>query len=99
VTASLARPLSAHFDAMPAPWRAAAAPFLASPALEALCRFVDQRIAQGATVYPPRPLAALDLRHARRLHRAAFRRLIAGQGGFGLEGLSVAHRTRVLTSS
>jgi len=74
VTASLARPLSAHFDAMPAPWRAAAAPFLASPALEALCRFVDQRIAQGATVYPPRPLAALD-----GAPPAAVRAVIVGQ--------------------
>jgi uracil-DNA glycosylase len=53
-------PLAAHFDAMPVTWRAAAAPFLASPTLEALCRFVDGRIAEGTAVYPPWPLAALD---------------------------------------
>ena len=56
----LSTPLAAHFDALPPPWRAASAPFVRSGAFEALCRFVDDRVKAGATVYPPRPLSALD---------------------------------------
>ena len=55
----LQAPLAAQFDALAPAWRAASAPFLRSPAFEALCRFVDERLRSGAIVYPARPLAAL----------------------------------------
>jgi uracil-DNA glycosylase len=57
---SLAAPLSAHFDSIAAGWRAASEPFTRSAAFERLCRFVDGRIREGAIVYPPCPLAALN---------------------------------------
>ena len=57
---TLGTPLAAQFDALPPPWRAASGPFLRSDAFQALCRFVDNRVKAGATVYPPRPLSALD---------------------------------------
>ena len=56
----LAAPLAAHFDAMGPQWRVASEPFVRSAACERLCRFVDSRIRAGATVFPPRPLSALD---------------------------------------
>jgi len=56
----LAAPLAAHFDAMGPQWRVASEPFVRSAACERLCRFVDSRIRAGATVFPSRPLSALD---------------------------------------
>jgi uracil-DNA glycosylase len=58
--AGLSAPLSAHFDALPQPWRGAGAAFLQSAMRAGLCRFVDGRIESGATVFPPHPLAALQ---------------------------------------
>jgi len=52
-------PLAAQFDALPSAWSALSAPFLRGEIFDRLCRFVDGRIADGATVYPPRPLSAL----------------------------------------
>jgi len=60
VAPSLSAPLAAHFDAIVPEWRSAGLPFLQSAALDRLCRFVDGRIREGAIVYPPRPLMALD---------------------------------------
>jgi uracil-DNA glycosylase len=60
VDLSLCAPLAAHFDSMRREWRAASEPFLRGAACERLCRFVDGRLQQGAIIYPPRPLAALD---------------------------------------
>jgi uracil-DNA glycosylase len=59
VSARLAAPLAAHFERLPGGWREIAAPFLRSPACAALEAFVDARVAAGAAVYPPQPLAAL----------------------------------------
>jgi uracil-DNA glycosylase len=58
--ARFAGPLAAHFGALSADWHAAAAAFVDAPACAALCAFVDRR-ATAATVYPPRPLRALEL--------------------------------------
>jgi uracil-DNA glycosylase len=60
MTAGLAAPLVAQFESLPADWRLRCAAFLAGPVLPSLCRFVDNRIADGATVYPQAPLAALS---------------------------------------
>jgi uracil-DNA glycosylase len=60
VQSRLSAPLAAHFDAMPPEWRAASEPFIRSATFDRLCRFVDGRIRDGAIVYPPRPLVALD---------------------------------------
>jgi uracil-DNA glycosylase len=57
---SLAVPLAAHFEALAPEWRAVSEPFIRSAAFDRLCRFVDSRVREGAVVYPPRPLAALD---------------------------------------
>ena len=57
---SLVAPLAAHFDALAPEWRAASDPFIRSAAFERLCRFVDSRIRDGAIVFPPRPLVALN---------------------------------------
>jgi uracil-DNA glycosylase len=59
MTAGLSAPLAAHFDSLPPGWRLPCAPFLAGSARATLCRFVDQRLADGAVVYPATPLAAL----------------------------------------
>jgi uracil-DNA glycosylase len=56
----LRTPLRQHFESIPADWRDAAASFAASAECDALCRFVDGRVAAGATVYPDLPLAALQ---------------------------------------
>jgi uracil-DNA glycosylase len=45
---------------MSSAWRAASEPFLRSAVCERLCLFVDGRVQAGATVFPPRPLSALD---------------------------------------
>lgn len=54
-------PLAAHFDALPADWCGVTRPFVASPACARLGAFVDDRVAAGATVFPPQPLRALEL--------------------------------------
>jgi uracil-DNA glycosylase len=54
-------PLSAHTDALPDDWRPLAERFVASPQGTALQSFLAQRAAAGATIYPPRPLHALEL--------------------------------------
>jgi uracil-DNA glycosylase len=59
-TPGLTAPLSAHFDAIAPAWRAASEPFMRSAAFGRLCHFVDGRIGDGAIVYPPRPLVALN---------------------------------------
>ena len=41
-------------------WRAASEPFLRSAVCQRLCLFVDGRLQAGATVFPPRPLSAMD---------------------------------------
>jgi uracil-DNA glycosylase len=56
----LAAPLARQFEVLPPHWHAASELFLRSDACRALCRFVDERIADGASVYPPQPLRALD---------------------------------------
>ena len=50
-----------QFDALPRDWQPLAQAFLASPKGAALCSFLDGRAAAGATIYPPRPLRALEL--------------------------------------
>jgi uracil-DNA glycosylase len=54
-------PLSAHVDALAADWRALAQHFLASKDGQSLQHFLAARAAAGATIYPPRPLHALEL--------------------------------------
>jgi uracil-DNA glycosylase len=53
-------PIDTHFAALPADWRVLAERFTASPAGVALQSFLAQRVAAGATIYPPRPLHALE---------------------------------------
>ncbi len=74
MTPALAAPLAAHFEALPADWRSLCEPFCRSAGFERLCRFVDGRIAQGARVFPPSPLAALTATGA-----ASVRVVIIGQ--------------------
>lgn len=57
----LSEPLQAHVDRLPVAWRELLAGILASPAFEALARFVDQRREAGAVIYPAAPFRALDL--------------------------------------
>jgi uracil-DNA glycosylase len=54
-------PLSVHLESLPPEWRAVAQRFLASPPGLALQHFLAERVQIGATVYPPRPLHALEL--------------------------------------
>ncbi len=54
-------PLNAHVDTLPPEWRARAQAFLDSAQGAALQDFLVQRMAAGATIYPPRPLHALEL--------------------------------------
>lgn len=42
-------------------WRPAVEDFLASPEGERLAAFIRERLAQGAVIYPPHPLRALEL--------------------------------------
>ena len=53
-------PIDTHFTALPADWRVLAERFTASPAGVALQSFLAQRVAAGATIYPPHPLRALE---------------------------------------
>jgi uracil-DNA glycosylase len=57
--ARLAGPLQGHFDRLLPAWRDALEGWMRGPGRAQLCAFVDGRIAAGATVYPPEPLAAL----------------------------------------
>ncbi|HWH83025.1 MAG TPA: uracil-DNA glycosylase, partial [Burkholderiaceae bacterium] len=56
----LREPLEAAFERVPAAWRAVTDAFIRSDAGRALAAFVDGRVADGAVVYPRRPLRALD---------------------------------------
>lgn len=53
--------LTAHTAALPEDWRPPAERFAASPQGLALQAYLAQRAATGATIYPPRPLHALEL--------------------------------------
>lgn len=53
--------LGAHIETLPDDWRPLAERFAASPPGVALQSFLARRIAGGATIYPPRPLHALEL--------------------------------------
>ena len=53
-------PVQAHFDAIPAGWRAPLREALDGAAVRRLTAFLDARIAAGAQVYPPNPFAALE---------------------------------------
>jgi len=77
-------PLSAHVDALPDDWRPLAERFAASPNGAALQAFLFQRVAAGATIYPPRPLHALELTPL-----AAVRVVILGQDPY--HGAGQAH--------
>jgi uracil-DNA glycosylase len=57
-------PLSACVEALPAGWRPLAERFAASPQGASLQSFLAERLADGATIYPPRPLRALELTSA-----------------------------------
>ena len=57
----LRAPLAQGFASVPAAWRDVTDPFLASPAGQSLAAFVDQRVREGATVYPDRVFRALEL--------------------------------------
>lgn len=54
-------PLSLHFEALPPDWRALAQHFAQSAPGAALQAFLAERAAAGASIYPPRPLRALEL--------------------------------------
>jgi uracil-DNA glycosylase len=49
-------------------WRPVVDAFLASPAGIQLAAFIRQRLAAGATIYPPRPLRALELTPLHSVH-------------------------------
>jgi uracil-DNA glycosylase len=53
--------MRAQTESLAGPWRDAAVAFFGSPDGEALCAFIDRRIAAGVRVFPPRPLHALEL--------------------------------------
>ena len=57
-------PLGPHVDALSAGWRPLAQHFLSSPDGVALQSFLAGRLADGATIYPPQPLRALQLTRA-----------------------------------
>jgi uracil-DNA glycosylase len=57
----LSIPLAAHIDALPDAWRALAERLAATPPGAALQAFLAQRLADGARIFPPRPLHALEL--------------------------------------
>lgn len=60
-SASLTTPLAQLLDAVPAGWRELLQPWRESAAGRGLVDFVDRRVADGAVVYPPEPLRALEL--------------------------------------
>lgn len=53
--------LGAHIETLPDDWRPLAERFAASSPGAALQSFLDRRIGGGATIYPQRPLHALEL--------------------------------------
>jgi len=57
----LREPLSAVFARVAAPWKPVTDAFLATPEGQALVRYVDGRIAEGAVVYPATVFRALEL--------------------------------------
>ncbi|MEO8153809.1 MAG: uracil-DNA glycosylase [Rhizobacter sp.] len=57
----LTEPLERLFDQVPAAWRPVVDGWRHTTAGQALIRFVDGRVADGATVYPAQVLRALDL--------------------------------------
>jgi uracil-DNA glycosylase len=57
----LREPLAQVFAQVPAAWRAVTNGFLASAAGQPLVAFVDQRVREGAVVYPGRVFRALEL--------------------------------------
>ena len=77
-------PLSTQFDALPDDWRAVVERFAASPHGVALQAFLAARVDAGATIYPPRPLRALELTPL-----AAVRVLLLGQDPY--HGAGQAH--------
>ncbi|HEY0295234.1 MAG TPA: uracil-DNA glycosylase [Bordetella sp.] len=52
--------LAAEAARLPAPWRTALQSPRAAQALQSVTAFVEERLAQGATVYPARPFRALQ---------------------------------------
>jgi uracil-DNA glycosylase len=74
-------PLSAQIDALPDDWRTLAKRFADSPQGAALQSFLAQRAAGAATIYPPRPLRALELTPA-----AGVRVVILGQDPYHGDG-------------
>ncbi len=58
---TLQLPLAAHLDAIAPGWRSLVHGFLASDVGAGLQRFLAERAAAGATIYPPRPFHALEL--------------------------------------
>lgn len=60
-TAPFGIALRAQFDSLGGKWGELGAAFVASDAGESLLRFLDERSLAGATIFPPRPLRALEL--------------------------------------
>lgn len=77
-------PLSDQFETLPPDWRGLAQRFAQSTPGRALQRFLAQRAAAGATIYPPRPLRALELTPP-----AAVRAVVLGQDPY--HGAGQAH--------
>src|SRR5437868_14978502 len=57
----LREPLSAVFARVAPAWKPVTDAFLATPEGQSLVRYVDSRIAEGATVYPATVFRALEL--------------------------------------
>jgi uracil-DNA glycosylase len=76
--------LTTHMASLADDWRPLAERFAASPKGRALQSFLAQRAAAGATIYPPRPLRALELTPL-----AAVRVVILGQDPY--HGAAQAH--------
>lgn len=77
----LAAPLAAAFDAVDASWRPLVDAWAASDAGRTLIAALDARLAAGVTIYPARPLRALEL-----TPRGAVRVAIVGQDPFHAPG-------------
>jgi uracil-DNA glycosylase len=80
----LPKPLSEQIAALPPDWRPLAERFAASAQGVALQAFIAGRRAAGATIYPPRPLRALEL-----TPRGQVRAVILGQDPY--HGAGQAH--------
>lgn len=61
MSSALARPIAQCLDHVPASWRGVVEPWRDSAAGQGLRRFIDDRQARGATIYPSDPLRALVL--------------------------------------